>query len=72
MPGWLIHPALQQNCKSSKFWYQIWNDCDWPKSGVVNDIRLYIKRRFAKCLTNDKAGIIDSRNERLETNPYEI
>ena len=48
IPGWSINLALQESCKSSKFWHQIWNDCDRPKSGTVNDIRLYTKRRFAK------------------------
>ena len=33
---------------------------------------LYTKRRFAKCLANHKAEIIDCRSERLATNPNEI
>ena len=35
-----------------------------------NDIRLYTKRLFAKCLANHKAEIIDCRDERLTTNHH--
>ena len=37
-----------------------------------NDIRLYTKFHFAKCLANHKAEVIDCRSERLATNPNEI
>ena len=46
--------------------------CDRPKSGAVNDIRLYAKHRFPKCLANHKVEAIDSRSERLSTNPNEV
>jgi len=59
IPSWSINPALQESCKSSKFWHQKGNDCDRQKSGAFNDIRLYTKHRFAKCLVNHKAHIID-------------
>ena len=33
--GLSINPTLQESCKSLKFWHQILNDCDPPKSGAV-------------------------------------
>jgi exonuclease III len=72
VPKWSLNPELAHACESSKFWYRLWNSCGRPRSGAVNDVRLYTKRQFSKILTKHKRAVIDGYSERLSGNPNEI
>ena len=44
--GWSSNPLLQKACYDSKFWSRIWNECGRPRSGAVNLVRIFCKRKF--------------------------
>ena len=54
---------------SSKFWLGIRNECDRPRSGVVNQIRLYSKLEFGKLLSKHKCDVIHKHSEKISQEP---
>lgn len=69
IPKWNENPELSEACRRSQFWFQLWCDNGRPKVGILNNIRLYTKRKFAKCLAQHRARIIKENSARIETNP---
>ena len=63
------NPALVKCCNDAKFWFRIWQDCDRPKSGPVNSIRLWTKRKFDKQLKAHRTKLKEEYSSRIESDP---
>ena len=68
-PGWSGNPDIVDSCVKSKFWFHIWRECGRPRSGVVNEIRLYTKRYFAKVLKRHQAKSIAEMSSKAKSDP---
>ena len=69
IPKWNESPKLSKTCQRSQFWFQLWCDSSRPKIGTVNEIRLYTKCQFSKCLVQYLARIIKEDSAHLKINP---
>ena len=72
VPRWKENPLLAQLCHASKFWHMMWMDIGKPRSGVVNTVRIYLKRKFAKCLQKYNATILDENSNVLKSEPNAV
>lgn len=72
IPKWSENPALSEACGRAKFWLRLWNECGRPKSGVVNEVRLFSKRRFAKILSKHKCEVIDQHSQLISNDPNAV
>ena len=71
-PQWSQNVQLSESCSRSKFWYTLWNECGRPRQGVLNDIRLYTKRKFAKTLAKHRTDLMDQNCKVLEGDPNAV
>ena len=69
MRNWRNNPNLLAACDSAKFWLQLWADCGKPRSGVVNAVRIYTKRKFSKAIAQHKANEIARTSEIVDNSP---
>ena len=72
VPRWKENPLLAQLCHASKFWHKMWMDIGKPRSGAVNTVRIYLKRKFAKCLQKHNATILDENSNTLKSDPNAV
>ena len=59
-------------CHASKFWHKMWMDIGKPRSGAMNMVRIYLKRKFAKCLQKHNATILDENSNTLKSDPNAV
>ncbi|XP_065582546.1 uncharacterized protein LOC136041729 [Artemia franciscana] len=71
-PRWKENPLLAQLCHASKFWHKMWMDIGKPWSGAVNTVRIYLKRKFAKCLQKHNATILNENSSTLKSDPNAV
>lgn len=69
IPHWSDNSDLVNACADAKFWLRMWIDNDRPRHGIVNSIRLYTKRRFAKTLAIHRAMIIECDSKYIKQEP---
>ena len=70
--GWSNNESLKSACQSSKFWLRLWNDCDKPRNGVVNTLRLLTKRHFQKELKAHRVGQSVAIAESITNDPNKL
>ncbi|KAK2725406.1 hypothetical protein QYM36_000042 [Artemia franciscana] len=66
---WKENLLLAQLCHASKFWHKLWMDIGKPRSGAVNTVRIYLKRKFANCLQKYNNTILDENSNTLKSDP---
>ncbi|KAK2705943.1 hypothetical protein QYM36_016083, partial [Artemia franciscana] len=67
--GWASNSELVKARAAAKFWLGVWHECDRPKSGVVNELRVYTKRRFAKELRKHRSSLKRETVSKIVENP---
>ncbi|KAK2701520.1 hypothetical protein QYM36_019834 [Artemia franciscana] len=67
--GWASNSELVKARAAAKFWLGVWHECDRPKSGVVNELRVYTKRRFAKELRKHRSSLKRETVSKIIENP---
>ncbi|KAK2705157.1 hypothetical protein QYM36_017265 [Artemia franciscana] len=72
VPRWKENPLLAQLRHASKFWHKMWMDIGKPRSGAVNTVRIYLKRKFAKCLQKHNAAILGENSNTLKSEPSAV
>ncbi|KAK2711552.1 hypothetical protein QYM36_012645, partial [Artemia franciscana] len=72
VPHWKENPFLAQLCHASKFWHKMGMDIEKPRSGAKNTVRIYLKRKFAKCLQKHNATILDENSNALKSEPNAV
>ncbi|KAK2720257.1 hypothetical protein QYM36_004217 [Artemia franciscana] len=72
VPRWKENPLLAQLCHASKFWHKIPIVIGKPRSGTVNTVQIYLKRKFVKCLQRHNATILDENSNTLKSDPNAV
>ena len=67
--GWSRNSELKSACQKSKFWFQVWLDCDRPRTGWVNCVRKHANRVFARALNKHRCDCITNFSESVNQNP---
>ncbi|XP_065583954.1 uncharacterized protein LOC136042989 [Artemia franciscana] len=67
--GWASNSELVKARAAAKFWLGVWHECDRPRSGVVNELRVYTKRRFAKELRKHRSSLKRETVSKIIENP---
>jgi hypothetical protein len=67
--GWSRNSELKSACQKSKFWFQVWLDCDRPRTGWINCVWKHTIRVFAKALNNHRSDCITHFSESVNQNP---
>ena len=67
--GWAQNSDLVNAKAAAKFWLQIWHECDRSKSGAVNQIRIFTKRKFAKELRRHRSALKLETVSKIMDNP---
>ena len=70
VPKWQENQSLSQSLDSAKFWLYLWIECDRPRSGLVNSIRIATKKKFAKELQNHRKQITEQTAQKIKDNPH--
>jgi len=67
--GWSSNPLLQKACSDSRFWLRIWNECGRPRTGAVNSVRIFCKRKFNRELSLHMAEVKVNSAKKIAENP---